>query len=176
MICTWNDESEEDDEDEDSSSDEEEKKSKLCLMAIGEEENDDEVNSPFEDYSLSDWEDAYSELLDKYDNVKRDNKHLKKKMNIIIHDKTDKERIISLEKQINELKNSLIDYEQDKIFISDIKSENERLLCEIDGIKIKMQKYLEESNVSKENFEAVKNVNIELQNNVEKLQKKLDEK
>ena len=39
-----------------------------------------------------------------------------------------------------------------------------------------MQKYLEESNVSKEKFEAIKNVNMELQNNVEKLQKELDEK
>ena len=41
---------------------------------------------------------------------------------------------------------------------------------------IKMKKYLEESNVSKEKFEVVKNVNIELQNNAEKLQKELDEK
>ena len=47
--------------------------------------------------------------------------------------------------------------------------ENEKLLCEIDEIKIKMQKYLEESNISKENFEAIKNVNIEFQNNAEKL-------
>ena len=39
-----------------------------------------------------------------------------------------------------------------------------------------MQKYLEESNVSKENFEAIKNVNIKLQNNAEKLHKDLDEK
>ena len=89
-------------------------------MAIGEEDNDDEVNSPFEDYSLSDWEDAYSDLLDKYDNVKRDNKHLKKKMNLIVHDKTEKEKITKLEIQISELKNSLNDCEQDKIFISDI--------------------------------------------------------
>ena len=36
---------------------------------------------------------------------------------------------------------------------------------------MKMQKYLEESNISKENFEAVKNVNLELQNNSNKLQK-----
>ena len=78
MICTWSDESEDDDEDEDSSSEEEDKKSKLCLMAFGEEEIEDEVNSPFEDYSLSDWEDAYSKLLDKYDDLKRNNKHLKK--------------------------------------------------------------------------------------------------
>ena len=59
------------------------------------------------------------------------------------------------------MKNSLNDYEQDKIFISNVKSENERLLCEIDGVKIKIQKYLEESNVSKEKFEAIKSVNIE---------------
>ena len=49
-------------------------------------------------------------------------------------------------------------------------------MCEIDGVKIKIQKYLEDSNVSKENFEVIKNVNIELQNNAEKLQKDLDEK
>lgn len=162
MICTWSDECEDEEEDEDSSLDEEDKKSKLCLMAIGEEEIEGEVNSPFENYSLSDWEDAYSELLDKYDNIKRDNKYLKKKLNILVHDKTDEERIINLKNQINELKISLINCEQDKIFISDIKSENERLLCEIDGIKIKMQKYLDESNISKEKIEVIKNVNIEL--------------
>ena len=47
MICTWSDESEDEDEDEDSSSEEEDKKSKLCLMAFGDEEIEDEVNSPF---------------------------------------------------------------------------------------------------------------------------------
>ena len=39
-----------------------------------------------------------------------------------------------------------------------------------------MQKYLEESNISKENFEVVKNVNIQLQNDSNKLQKELEEK
>ena len=85
-------------------------------------------------------------------------------------------KIINLENPINELKNSLIDCEQDKICLSDLRSENEKLLCEIDDIKIKIQKYLEESNISKKKFEAIKSVNIELQNNVEKLQKDLDEK
>ena len=108
--------------------------------------------------------------------MKRENKHLKKKLNQIVHDKTDKENIINLKNQINELKNSLIDCEQDKICISDIRSKNERLLCEIDEIKIKIQKYLEESNISKEKFETIKNVNIEFQNNAKKLQKELDEK
>ena len=41
-------------------------------------------------------------------------------MNLIIHDKTKKEKITKLEIQISELKNSLNDCEQDKIFISDI--------------------------------------------------------
>ena len=171
MICIWSDESDDEEEDEDSTSEEEDKKSKLCLMAIGDEETETEVSSPFEDYSLSDWEDAYSELLDKYDDLKRDNKHLKKKLNQIVHDKTDKEKIINLENLITDLKNSLNDSEQDKICISDLRSENEKLLCEIDDIKIKMQKYLEESNISKEKFEAIKNINLELQNNSNKLQK-----
>ena len=74
------------------------------------------------------------------------------------------------------MKNSLTDCEQDKICISEIRSKNEKLLCEIDEIKIKMQKYLEKLNISKEKFEVIKNVNIEFQNNVEKLQKELDEK
>ena len=77
---------------------------------------------------------------------------------------------------INDLKNSLNDSEQDKICISDLRSENEKLLCEIDDIKMKMQKYLEESNISKEKFKAVKNVNLELQNSSNKLQKELEEK
>ena len=57
IICTWSDQ-EDDDDEEDTSSEEEEKKSKLCLMAIGEEDKDEQVNSPFEDYLISDWEDA----------------------------------------------------------------------------------------------------------------------
>ena len=39
-----------------------------------------------------------------------------------------------------------------------------------------MQKYLKESNISKEKFEAIKSVNIELQNSVKNLKKELDEK
>ena len=85
-------------------------------------------------------------------------------------------KIINLENLITEIKNSLNDSEQDKICISDLRFENEKLLCEIDEIKIKIQKYLVESNISKENFEAVKNVNLELQNSSNQLQKELEEK
>ena len=51
MICTWSDEEVEDD-DEDTSSEEEDRK--LCLMAIGDEDDNDQVTYPFEDYSNSD--------------------------------------------------------------------------------------------------------------------------
>ena len=78
MICTWSDEEDEDNEEDDTSSEEEEKERKLCFMARGDEDENEHVTSPFDDYSNSDQEDAYLELLDKYDNVKRDNKHLKK--------------------------------------------------------------------------------------------------
>ena len=83
--------------------------------------------------------------------------------------KQKQKKITSLESQISKLKNSLNECEQDKFIISEVKSENERLLCEINEVKIKIQKYLEESNISKEKFETIKSVNKELQNNVEKL-------
>ena len=112
MICTQSDEEDDDDEEEDTSSDEEEEKnSKLCLMARGDEDEEEQVNSSFEDYSNSDQEDAYLELLDKYDNVKRDNKHLKKKINFLSHDNTSIEKITSLESQLCELKNILVECE-----------------------------------------------------------------
>ena len=87
MICTWSDEEEEEEEDEDTTlREEEEEDRKLCLMAKGDEENDDEVTSPFEEYSLSDWKEAYVELLEKHDNVRKENKCLKKKINSMAHD------------------------------------------------------------------------------------------
>ena len=43
----------------------------------------------------------------------------------------------------------MIECEQDKLIISKVKSENNKLLCEIDKLKITMQKYLEEVNISK---------------------------
>ena len=111
MICTWSDEEEEDD-DEDTSSEEEDRK--LCLMTNGDEDDDDQVASPFEDYSNSDWEEAYSELLDKYEHVKRENRHLKRKINSIVHDDTLNDKNAFQEAQIVELKNSLIEHEKDK--------------------------------------------------------------
>ena len=106
MICTWS--NEEEDDDEDTSSEEEDKK--LCLMAIGDKEDNDHVTSPFEDYSNSDWEEAYFEILDKYEHVKRDNRHLKKKINSLVHDAILTDKNAFQEVQINELKNALIEH------------------------------------------------------------------
>ena len=135
MICTWSDEKEEDD-DVDTSSEEEDRK--LCLMVKGDEVEDDQVTSPFEDYSNSDWEEAYSELLDKYEHVKRENMYLKKKINSIVHDNTLNDKNAFQEAQIVELKNSLIEYEKDKVVITDLKAKNENLLNVIDELKISM--------------------------------------
>ena len=82
------------------------------------------------------------------------------KMNYSILENTNK-NLFTVHNEIEKGKEKL---EENKTI--QMRSENERLLCEIDEIKIKMQKYLEESNISKEKFEAIKNVNIEVQNNV----------
>ena len=136
-------------------------------------DEDKQVNSPFEDYSNSDWEYTYSELLDKYEIVKRENRHLKKKINSIIHDNTLTNKIACLESQSVELKNSLIEYEKDKVVISNLKAEKENLFTVIDELKIKMQKYQEETNLTNEKVEAIKSVNSELQSTVENLQNEI---
>ena len=149
---------------------------KLCLMAKGDEDEDDQVTSPFEDYSNSDWEEAYSELLDKYEHVKRENRHLKKKINSIVHDNTLNDKNAFQEAQIVELKNSLIEHEKDKEIISNSKAEKENMFTIIDELKIRMQKFQEETNIANEKLVAIKSVNNELQSTVEKLQKEIQEK
>ena len=99
MICTL---SEEEEEDEGETSSDDEDKRKLCLMANDGEEND-QVSSSFENYTLSDWEDAYAELVDKFDNLRRDNRHLKKRLNLIVHDNTLNDKVAYLEADLTEL-------------------------------------------------------------------------
>ena len=161
MICTWSDEEEEEEEDEDTTSGEEEDR-KLCLMAKGDEENDDEVSSPFEEYSLSDWEEAYAKLLEKYDNVRRENRHLKKKLN----------KNACLERQVSELKKTLDECVHEKQTTIDLKIENENLLKIIDELKLRVQKIQEESVIATEKYDVIRNVNVEHQKTIEKLQKK----
>ena len=59
-------------------------------------------------------------------------------MNTIVHDNTLNDKNAFQEVQIIELKNSLIEYEKDKVGISDLKVENENLLNIIDEQKIRM--------------------------------------
>ena len=89
MICTWSEEEEEDEGD--TSSDDEDNR-KLCLMANDGEESD-QVSSSFENYTLSDWDDSYAEMVDKFDNLRRENRYLKKKLNVIVHNNTLNDRI-----------------------------------------------------------------------------------
>ena len=80
------------------------------------------------------------------------------------------------EAQINELKNSLIEHEQDKEIISNLKAKKENLLTVINELKIRMQKFQEETNIANEKLVAIKSVNNELQSIVKKLQKEIQEK
>ena len=66
--------------------------------------------------------------------------------------------------------------EQDKVIISDLKSENENLRNVIDELKLRMQKYKEETRTTIEKYEAVKGVNEQLQRKIEFLQKEADDK
>ncbi|MQM15343.1 hypothetical protein Taro_048286 [Colocasia esculenta] len=59
MMATWSDE-DEDMQQEDESEDEE----VTCLMARGEENT--EVSSSFEDFSIDEWEEAYASLFEKH--------------------------------------------------------------------------------------------------------------
>ena len=80
------------------------------------------------------------------------------------------------EVQIVELKNSLIEYEKDKDVIFNLKAEKENLFMVIDELKIRMQKYQEETNIANKKVETIKSINSELQRTIEKLQNEIKEK
>ena len=77
MVATWSDEdtSEEEEEKKSSSSESEE----ICFMANS---TDGKVNTSFEDYSVEDWQDVYAELVERYSEMRKENKHIKKKLKI----------------------------------------------------------------------------------------------
>ena len=66
------------------------------------------------------------------------------------------------------MKNSLIDHEQDKEIISNLKAEKENLFTVIDELKIRMQNFQEETNIANEKVVVIKGVNSELQSTVDK--------
>ena len=63
----------------------------------------------------------------------------------------------------------MIEYEKDKDVISNLKAEKKNLFMVIDELKIRMQKYQEETNIANEKLVAIKSVNSELQSPTEKL-------
>ncbi|MQL85725.1 hypothetical protein Taro_018247 [Colocasia esculenta] len=77
MMATWSDE-DEDDNAQGSSRDEEIQ----CLMARSKHSN--EVNSSFENYTVDEWEEAYTLLFEKFCEFKYENKVLKKKLTNLV--------------------------------------------------------------------------------------------
>ncbi|MQM14413.1 hypothetical protein Taro_047344 [Colocasia esculenta] len=97
MMATWSDE-DEDDNAHGSSKDE----VIHCLMARSEDSA--EVNSSFENYTIDEWEEAYTVLFEKFCEYKFENKALKKKINSLVHNKSNDEQIAILNKEIEMMK------------------------------------------------------------------------
>jgi len=95
MVATWSDEdtSEEEEEKKSSSSESEE----VCFMANS---TDGKVNTSFEDYSVEDWQDVYAELVERYSEMRKENKHIKKKIENLYHNQSSNNRTCELENEI----------------------------------------------------------------------------
>ncbi|MQL82693.1 hypothetical protein Taro_015168 [Colocasia esculenta] len=144
MVATWSDEdSSEKEEEEKSSSSESEQ---ICFMANS---LDGKVSTSFEDYSIEDWQDAYAELVEKYFVIRKENKHLKKKMENIMNNYSSNKRICELENEVAELN-----------------EEKENLLNLIDELKLAPQKATHEF---KELSEKLEMENKDKQQKVEEI-------
>ncbi|MQL69263.1 hypothetical protein Taro_001541 [Colocasia esculenta] len=97
MVATWSDEDEDEDSQATSGDDEIQ-----CLMARSDDSN--EVNSSFETYSITEWEETYTVLFEKFSEFKSENKSLKKKVNSLIHRSNNDEEIESVNKVIEMMK------------------------------------------------------------------------
>ncbi|MQL95251.1 hypothetical protein Taro_027912 [Colocasia esculenta] len=144
MVATWSDEdsSEKEEEEKSSSSESEE----ICFMANS---SDGKVSTSFEDFSVEDWQDAYAELVEKYTEMRKENKHLKKKIENIYHDQSSNKRICELENEVMELN-----------------EEKENLLNLIDELKLASQKATQEF---KELSEKLEKENQDKQQKIEEI-------
>lgn len=159
MVSTWSDE--EEDENEEDNTSEEESEGKLCLMAKG--DSQDEVTSSFENFSCTDWEEAFNELLDKYDYVKKENKSLKKKKNSTGQDNSLSEKNACLEIEIFNLRKSFAENDDYKAQLIELRKENEFLMKVIDDLKLSIQRLENDNKIGEEKYEAIKGVNLKLQ-------------
>ncbi|MQM02634.1 hypothetical protein Taro_035403 [Colocasia esculenta] len=144
MVATWSDEdsSEEEEEEKSSSSDSEE----ICFMANS---SDGKVSTSFEDFSVEDWQDAYAELVEKYSEMRKENKHIKKKVENILHNQNFNKRICELENEVIELN-----------------KEKENLLNLIDELKLASQKA---TNEFKDLSEKLEKENQDKQQKIEEI-------
>ncbi|MQL83327.1 hypothetical protein Taro_015814, partial [Colocasia esculenta] len=130
MVATWSDEdtSENEEEEKSSSSGSEE----ICFMA-----------------NSSDGKDAYAELVENYTEMRKENKHLKRKIENIYHNQSSNKRICELENEVIELN-----------------EEKENLLNLIDELKLASQKATSEF---KDLSEKLEKENRDKQQKIEEL-------
>ena len=152
MLATWSDEDE--DEDAQETSDDEEVK---CLMARGDDSS--EVNFSFNDFTASEWEEAYTTLFENFREYKSENRALKKKCNSLVHDKNNDERIAFLTKELEMMK-------------VDEKTHNEEMDC----LKMKLQEIQKEKDCLSHSIEFLQEEQLETKKKLEQTEKELKEK
>ncbi|MQL95705.1 hypothetical protein Taro_028372 [Colocasia esculenta] len=141
MVATWSDEdtSEEEEEKKSSSSEGEE----VCFMANS---SDGKVSTSFDDYFIEDWQDVYAKLVEKYFEMRKENKHIKKKIENIYHNQSSNKRIIELESEVIEM------------------LEEKENLLKIDDLNLASQK------ASQEFKDLIENLEIEKQEKQQKIE------
>ncbi|MQL68645.1 hypothetical protein Taro_000915 [Colocasia esculenta] len=154
MLATWSDE--------DSSEEEEERKSsssesvEVCFMANS---SDGKVSTSFEDYTIDDWQDAYAGLVEKFSEMRKENKHIKNKIENFYHNQSSNHRICELETKITELH-----------------EEKENLLNLIDELKLASQKASQEFKDITEKLEIEKQEKQQKIEEIETLKNQLKER
>lgn len=116
MKATWSDS-----EEESCSDDSKKSESNLCLMADHEEST--EVNDDSNPFTLDQWEEAYSALLDKFKRTRSENKGLKQKIESLVHSDVSCMSCISLTSELEQLK------EMREVMLSKIKLYEEEFAC-----------------------------------------------
>ena len=149
MVATWSDE----DSTEQSSEDMNELMESLCLMA----HNDDQVNSEPEEISSEDWEIAYLALYDRYKSIRKENKLLKKKLELIKANECLPEKCKELEKENEIMKNeNEVLKNEKKVFekhvcfsdeLSQLRNENEQFMLQLSISEKQIEKLKNENSI-----------------------------
>lgn len=138
MVATWSDDESEQESEKSNSEDE------IGLMAF--EDKDTEVSTSYDSYTVDDWIEEYASLMDKFKEIRRENRHLKKKINNMAHSAPETEEQNPLSQEIENLK-----------------SEKESLLVNIDNVKLSLQEKDKELKSVSEKLVTAQSENLTLQ-------------